>query len=276
MADGMAAVTSEGAPRVDFVSVTELAGDEVSREQVERLARRYYWAGEYCREKDVLEVACGTGQGVGYLATLARSVTAGDFSPALLDIARRHYGERFDFRRFDAQQMPFLAQSFDVVLIFEALYYIPDVERFFDECRRVLRPGGVVLVSTANKDLFDFNPSPHSTRYLGVVELDDTMRRHGFVPEFFGDTPVAAVSARQQLLRPVKAFAAKSGLIPKSMAAKKLLKRFVFGGLVPMPPEITATTAEQVQPVPIQAGVADRAHKVLFCAGHVVDSSSRR
>src|SRR5688572_14504822 len=128
--NSLAATRGSATPRVDFVSVTEIAGDEDSREQVERLARRYYWAGEYCRGKDVLEVACGTGQGVGYLSTLARSVTAGDFSQPLLDIARQHYGERFDFRHFDAQEMPFSDRSFDVVLVFEALYYIPDADRF--------------------------------------------------------------------------------------------------------------------------------------------------
>ena len=105
----------------DFVSLTEIAGDDVTSEQVERLARRYYWAGDYCRGRDVLEVACGAGQGVGYLAALVRSVTAGDYSEAVLSVARRHYGDRQGFQRFDAQQLPFGDGRFDVVLIFEAL-----------------------------------------------------------------------------------------------------------------------------------------------------------
>ena len=74
-----------------FVAITEISGDEVTVEQVERMARRYYWAGDYCVDKDILEVGCGTGQGVGYLASAARSVTAGDYSDTLLEIARRHY-----------------------------------------------------------------------------------------------------------------------------------------------------------------------------------------
>lgn len=250
----------------DFVSVTEVAGDEVTREQVDRLARRYFWAGEYCNGKDVLEVACGSGQGLGYLASQARSVVAGDFSERLLDVARRHYGSRCTFRQFDAQQMPFADGSFDVVLMFEALYYVPDADRFFRECRRVLRPGGVLLIATANKDLFDFNPSPHSTRYLGVVELGEALARHGFAAAFFGDTPVSAVSARQRLLRPIKALAARLGLIPKSMSGKKLLKRLVFGSLIKMPAEITATTSERVAPTRLEAGRPDRTHKVIFCA----------
>lgn len=250
----------------DFISLTEVAGDDVTVEQIERLARRYFWAGDYCGGKDVLEVACGTGQGVGYLASKARSIAAGDFSEPLLAIARRHYGSRFKFEQFDAQQMPFGDAAFDVVVIFEALYYIPDAERFFAECRRVLRPGGTLLIATANKDLFDFNPSPHSYRYFGVVEFEKDLARHGFSTEFWGDTPLEELSARQQVLRPVKALASKLGLIPKSMKGKKLLKRLVFGGLVKMPPEIASNTAPRVAPSRLANGTPDRGHKVIFCA----------
>lgn len=254
----------------DFVDLTEISGDMVSVEQVERIARRYYWAGNYCTGKDVLEIACGTGQGVGYLASRARSVVAGDVSAQILEIARRHYGARGDFRQFDAQQLPFADGSFDAALIFEALYYLPDPDRFFRECRRVLRPGGVLLIATANKDLFDFTPSPASQKYFGVVELSDVLPQHGFAVECFGDTPVAATSLRQRVLRPVKMAVTRLGLMPKSMTAKKLLKRFVFGQLVPMPAEITAETAAAVAPKQLPARAADRSHKVILCAARKV------
>jgi len=250
----------------DFVQLTELAGDEVAAEQVERLARRYYWAAPFCLDKDVVEVACGTGQGVGYLATKARSMAAGDYSKALLEIARRHHRDRFELKEFDAQSMPFADGTFDVVVLFEALYYIPDTDQFFAECRRVLRPGGTLLLATANKDLFDFNPSPHSFSYHGVVELELALKRHGFSTKFWGDTPVEGVSARQRVLRPVKAMASRLGLIPKSMAGKKLLKRLVFGRLVKMPPEVTGDTAPQVPPTSLLKSQPDTGHKVIYCA----------
>lgn len=250
----------------DFVELTEIAGDLVTPEQVERIARRYYWAGEYCHGKDVLEVACGTGQGVGYLAQIARSVVAGDYSEAILAIARKHYGSRFEFRQFDAQEVPFPDRSFDVIIIFEALYYIPDAQRFFRECVRLLRPGGYLLIATANKDLYDFTPSPHSHRYFGLIELGEELGRLGFKTTFYGDTPIGTLSTRQRLLRPLKAFASRLGLIPKSMNAKKLLKRLVFGRLVPMPAEISGDTAIKIPPTGLPPAVPDRGHKVIFCA----------
>jgi SAM-dependent methyltransferase len=253
----------------NFVSVTELAGDEVSAEQVQRICRRYYWAGEYCRGKDVLEVACGTGQGVGYLAGLANSLAAGDYSEAILKIAEKHYGGRFAFKRFDAQNMPYPDDSFDVVILFEAIYYLPDTPRFFAECKRVLRAGGVLLIASANKDLYDFNPSPHSFRYYGVSELNSELKKLGFTCRFFGDSPIGAVSPRQKLLRPLKMVASRLGLIPKSMGAKKLLKRLVFGGLVRMPAEIKEGMCQPVTPTPLAEDRPDKGHKVLFCAARM-------
>ena len=79
---------------------------------------------------------------VGYLAGIARSLDAGDYSEEILDIARRHYGERISLRQFDAQDMPFEDKSKDVIILFEAIYYIPDAAKFVKECARVLRSEG--------------------------------------------------------------------------------------------------------------------------------------
>lgn len=249
----------------DYVSVTEIAGDEVTQEQVDRLCNRYYWAGQYCRGKDVVEAACGSGQGLGYLAGISKSLEAGDYSDEILSIVRQHYGECIALRQFDAQNIPFEDSLKDVIILFEAIYYIPDAEKFVRECARVLRPGGKVLIATANKDLFDFNPSPHSYRYYGVVELNDLFARHGFETEFFGDTPIGDVSIRQRILRPVKKLAVMLRVMPKTTGGKKWLKRIVFGGLVEMPAEIDTDTARYVEPDRISGLVPDKMHKVIYC-----------
>jgi SAM-dependent methyltransferase len=257
--------------KTDYVDVTEIAGDEVSQEQIERLCRRYYWAGEYCRDRDVLEVACGSGQGLGYLAGLARSLRAGDISAALVRRARDHYGGRVQVSEMNAMSLPFADESLDVVILFEAIYYLPDAGRFASEAYRVLRPGGYLLIATANKDLYDFNPSPHSVHYFGVIELAGMLQEKGYSCAFYGDTPVKHVSLRQRVLRPLKRLAARYRLIPSTMAAKKLLKRMVFGRLLPMPAEIGVDTANNVVPGPISPGRPDYWHKVIFCEARKPD-----
>jgi ubiquinone/menaquinone biosynthesis C-methylase UbiE len=190
----------------------------------------------------------------------------------MLDIARRHYGDRFEFIQFDAQAMPFDNSSIDVVIIFEASYYLPQPERFVAECARVLRSGGVVLLATANKDLFDFNPSPYSHFYHGTVELNKLFSDVGFSVECFGYMPVDELTWKQKVLRPIKKFAVDMGLIPKTMAGKKLLKKLVFGGLVKMPAEITAGRFAYVEPMRLDTTVPDTRHKVLYCAARKTEN----
>jgi len=254
---------------IDFTTVTEIAGDDVTAEQVERLCHRYVWAGEYCAGKDVLEVACGNGQGLGYLGQISNSLHAGDIDNSLVEHARAHYGTRYPIDVMDAQDLPFEDNSLDVIIIFEALYYIPDADKFMAECKRVLRKDGHILIASANKDLPDFNPSPHSHIYFGAVELGQLMDRHGFAASIFGYWPLASSGVKEKVLRPVKKFVVASGLMPKTMAGKKLMKRLVFGSLVPMPAEITGDMIEYVAPAPIGDNGPVITHKVVYCAGRL-------
>jgi SAM-dependent methyltransferase len=249
---------------IDYSAVTEVSGEPGSAEQVDRMRARYYWAGTHCSGKDVLEVACGAGQGLGYLAGMAKSVHGGDISPKLVERARQHYGSRIDIREMDAQNLPFADASLDVVILFEAIYYLPDAARFVAECRRVLRPGGRVLIATANKDLFDFNPSPHSHVYYGVKELEDLFGAQGFSSEFFAHTAISETSMRQRVLRPVKKVVVGLGLMPKTMKGKQMLKRLVFGKLQLIPAEIKAGEMDYVPPTPVPGGVACADYKVIY------------
>lgn len=255
-----------GSASEGYSSVTELPGDEVTPEQVERLCHRYYWAGRYCRGKDVIEAACGAGQGLGLLAGLARSLRAGDYDERILAMARAHYGQRLTLQAFDAQVLPYPDHSADSIILFEALYYLPDVERFMRECIRVLRQPGTILVATANKDLYDFNPSPYSHRYYGTVELAALFRKYGFQPECFGYCALEKVSWRQRLWRPLKMIAARLGLIPKTTRGKQLLKRLVFGKLTTLPAEIREGMISYQEPAALSLEQPDRQHKVIYCA----------
>jgi len=249
----------------EFAEVTELAGSGISAEQLTRLAHRYGWAASQCSQKDVAEVACGSDPGLGLLLTVSKSVEAGDYSESVLRIAREHYGKRLPLARLDAQQLPYADASKDVVILFEAIYYIPDAARFVSECRRVLRPGGTVLIATANKDLYDFNPSPLSTRYFGAHELAQLFADGGFDSALFGYMPVGDVSLRQRVLRPIKRIVVSLGLMPKSLSGKRFLKRFVFGRLVQMPAELPASALNFDPPAAIAGDQPDRVHKVIYC-----------
>lgn len=90
----------------DFHDVTEMAGEPITNEQTDRLCHRYSWASQYCSGKDVVEVACGTGPGIGLLSRLDRSFESGDYGDTRVDQVRRHYGNRVVVRQFDAPAQP--------------------------------------------------------------------------------------------------------------------------------------------------------------------------
>jgi len=249
----------------DYSEVTELAGSSISAEQLVRLTHRYRWAAQYCVGKDVVEVACGSGSGLGLLGRVSRSLEAGDYSPPILDLARAHYGERVRLVQLDAQSLPYANTSKDVIILFEAIYYVPDAARFVAECRRVLRPGGQVLVATANCDLWDFNPSPMSYRYYGAAELAALFNGAGFNAQLYGYMPVGRVSLRQRVLRPLKRLAVGLGIMPKTLKGKRMLKRLIFGRLVVMPAELEPSHDRPEPPVPLPGDRADASHKVLYC-----------
>jgi SAM-dependent methyltransferase len=260
---------NSGDANAHFAEVTEIGGQKISAEQLERNCNRYYWARQFVEGGDVIEAACGAGQGLGYLAQHAKSVVGGDISAEVMGRARATYGDAIDLRVFDAAAMPWPDNSFDTVLLFEAIYYLPDVDNFFKEARRVLKPGGHLLIATANKDLYDFNPSPFSIRYFGITDLAELCERHGFESSFWGFVDTSKVSLRQRILRPVKSMAARLGLIPKTMGGKELLKKLFFGTMVEMPASILDTPVPYVEPTLLSAERPDIRHKVIYCAARM-------
>ena len=248
----------------DYSTVTELASDDVTSEQVERISHRYHWAAKKCIGKDVLEVACGAGQGLGLLAASSKSVIASDITKQLADEAAERFKDRVKVTCEDAMKLPYSDGSFDVIILFEALYYLPSFKDFLIQCKRLLRSDGMVLIASANPDLYDFNPSPMSVSYYGVKELKSIFELIGFKVESFGYLSTNSISVRQKLLRPVKYVASKLKMMPGSMSGKKLLKRLVFGKLVKMPKEIQENFSKFTEPEKIPADAKDTSHKVIY------------
>jgi ubiquinone/menaquinone biosynthesis C-methylase UbiE len=97
---------------------------------------------------EVLEVAIGTGRNLPLYPEGIR-LTGIDFSPAMLELARRQadrLGRRVDLRLGDAQALDLPDASFDTVVCTLSLCAIPDERRAVAEMRRVLRPGGRLLL----------------------------------------------------------------------------------------------------------------------------------
>jgi O-antigen biosynthesis protein len=115
---------------------------------------RYHWAAEAVAGGRVLDAGCGAGWGTAVLAERAREAVGVDLSPAALAEAREAHGERARFEEGDLRRLPCDDGEFDHVVCFEALAQAGETERVLDELRRVLRPGGMLLVSSPNRGAY--------------------------------------------------------------------------------------------------------------------------
>src|SRR5258705_7683076 len=112
-------------------------------------------------------------------------LVGGDYTHALLRYARAEYGDSIPVLRLDAQGIPFRDASFDTVIMFEAMYYLARPGDCLRECRRVLRPGGRLVLCSVNPEWSDFNPSPLSHQYWSANELRVLLAEHGFTADLF-------------------------------------------------------------------------------------------
>jgi SAM-dependent methyltransferase len=95
----------------------------------------------------VLEIAAGTGRVTRRILERGHEVVATDINAPMLDEARRHTSGDVTWQVADAQELPFPDASFDAVACAFGLMFVPDKPRALREMRRVVRPGGTIVLS---------------------------------------------------------------------------------------------------------------------------------
>ena len=114
---------------------------------------RYAFAARFVVGKRVLDIACGEGYGATALQKAGAAHVIGvDVSEDACVHARKRYG--LDARPGSAEQIPLPDNCVDIVVSFETIEHVRDPGRFLDECARVLAPGGRLVISTPDKDVY--------------------------------------------------------------------------------------------------------------------------
>jgi ubiquinone/menaquinone biosynthesis C-methylase UbiE len=138
----------------------------------------------------VLDAGCGTGEYSCWYASQGAHVTAVDLSgPSLraaADYARREGLVTIEFQSQSVLDLNYPDESFDYVSCMGVLHHTPDPYRGFRELCRVLRPGGVLIVSLYNRS----SRAPHNLRQAVVRHLvgDDMDRRVALARRLFPRT----------------------------------------------------------------------------------------
>jgi 2-polyprenyl-6-hydroxyphenyl methylase/3-demethylubiquinone-9 3-methyltransferase len=148
----------------------------------------------------VADVGCGGGYVAEPLARWGAKVVGADVAPANIAAARRHATETgldIDYRVAAAEELAAGDERFDVVVSLEVAEHVADVPVFLRSCAALVRPGGLLVVSTINRTvrsaltvilaaeyLLRWIPrgTHHYTMFVTPAEVDAVARESGLTP----------------------------------------------------------------------------------------------
>lgn len=120
--------------------------------EIEHL-HRYSFALNYVSMKDVLDIASGEGYGSNILAEVAKTVVGVDISnEAVYHAQSKYLKPNLRFCQGDCTRIPLANNSIDVVVSFETIEHHDQHDAMLIEIKRVLRPNGLILISTPDRD----------------------------------------------------------------------------------------------------------------------------
>lgn len=142
---------------------------------------RYAWCRALVEGKEVLDIACGEGYGSALLARSASSVIGVDIAAEAINHAIEKYSglAGLAFRQGDAANIPLPDDSVDVVVSFETIEHHDRHAEMLREIRRVLRPDGLLVISSPNRPVYSEKGGYHNefhVKELDFAEFDQTLR----------------------------------------------------------------------------------------------------
>ena len=123
----------------------------------DRVAAHWQWDalnGEPLKGLSLLDIGCGGGLLSEPMTRLGASVTGVDASPRNIGVAALHaeaQGLAIDYRQGTAEALVESGAQFDVVLALEIVEHVADVDLFLQSCGRLVKPGGLLFLSTLNR-----------------------------------------------------------------------------------------------------------------------------
>jgi SAM-dependent methyltransferase len=170
----------------------ELTGERT----VPGLAEENYWfrrhevvyqrLADLCADRKVLEAGCGEGYGADLIAGRADRVIGLDYDDSAVAHVRARY-PRVEMHQGNLAELPLADGAVDVVVNFQVIEHLWDQGQFVAECFRVLRRGGVLLMSTPNRITFspgrDTPINPFHTCELNAAEMTELLAAAGFSVE---------------------------------------------------------------------------------------------
>jgi len=123
---------------------------------------RYHFAERFVRNMLVLDCSCGTGYGTFILAGRAKQVVGIDRDSGALAIAKTNWSAgNIRYVQLDVKDLSRIGRCFDVIVSFETIEHIEDPRTFLHLACECLEPGGILIVSTPNRDVYRRTLAPN-------------------------------------------------------------------------------------------------------------------
>ena len=130
---------------------------------------RYSVLKTVLKDKIVLDAACGTGYGSNIIASVAKEVYGIDISQEAIEYAISNFTEcrNLKYIKADISELPFENKTFDIVVSFETIEHVDaDTQnKFLREIKRVLKPDGLLIMSTPNKEIYTIQTGNQPTEW---------------------------------------------------------------------------------------------------------------
>lgn len=175
--------------KIRFTGEYFVPGKSPQRVEIDHI-RRYEFAAQFVRNKNVLDIACGTGYGSKLLAEAgALSVVGVDISIELVDYAKSNYQlknlsfVKGDICRFENKS------KFDIIICFETIEHIQNYKAALKNLYGLLKKHGILFISSPNrlitspyaKTIFDKPENPFHVREFTLKELQSELLSAGFL-----------------------------------------------------------------------------------------------
>ncbi len=135
---------------------------------------RYAISLDLVTNRSVLDLACGEGYGSHLLSKRAGSVTGIDIDSSTIDNAAKKYiAPNLRFLTGSATVIPLQENSMDIIVSFETIEHLSDHETMMKECKRILKPGGLLIISTPNKNKYSGNTAQQNPFHLKELSGDE-------------------------------------------------------------------------------------------------------